>query len=70
MEIFLRFANAISEAYREKLRTFMNNVLDQGITENRPPSIRFTGINSGILAEITKLQRDYDRRYAIYWRPS
>ena len=63
MGIILAFASAISEAYRQKLLTFTNNVLAQGITENRPPIFYFTGINFKILDGIKKLQLDYDRRY-------
>ena len=62
----LRFADPISEVYRQKLQTFLENILAQRITENRPPTIYFTGINLGIVAGITKLQRDYDRCYGIY----
>ena len=65
MEISLTFADKISEAYREKLQTFSDHILAEGITENRPPSLRFTGMNQETFDEIYKLQRDYDRRYWI-----
>ena len=60
MNIVLEFVNGypISEAYREKLQTFSNNILDQGITENLPPSIRFPGMNDDTFDKIYKLRRD------------
>ena len=43
MDIVLGFADPISEAYREKLQKFLDSILAQGLTENRPPRIRFNG---------------------------
>ena len=61
MQISLKFADKISEAYREKLQTFVNDVVAQGIIENRPPSIQFPGMNDTTYYEIFKLQCAYDR---------
>ena len=63
MEIFLCFAGSILEVYREKLRTFMNNILTQGITQNRPPYIEFPGMNHGKFEELRKLRSEYEYRY-------
>ena len=65
MKIYLYFADSISEAYREKLQTFSDNILAQGITDNRPPSIGFPGRNEEKYEEILKLQYAYDRRYEV-----
>ena len=59
MEINLSFVNSSSEAYKEKLQTFMDNILDQGITENRPPRIAFAGMNRATTVKISKLRRAY-----------
>ena len=65
MKIYLDFADSISEAYREKLQTFSENILAQGITENRPPDIRFPGRNEETFTAIDKLQTAYYRRYGV-----
>ena len=57
MDIYLSFADPISEAYQQKLQTFVDGVLAQGITENRPPIIWFTGLNNA--QEIYKLRRAF-----------
>ena len=59
MVIYLRFADPISEAYRERLQTFSDAVLAQGITKNRPPVIEFTGLNEETFDKIYKLHTDY-----------
>ena len=63
MAIFLRFADPISEVSRKKLQTFSDNILVQGITENRPPIFWFTGMNEETYDGIEELQSDYDNRY-------
>ena len=63
MRVSLRFANPISEAYREKLQTFLDNLLAQRITESRPPIIEFTGINNVTFDDIYELRCAYDSRY-------
>ena len=63
MKIDFIFAYSISEANREKLQTFLNNILAQDITENRPPTIWFPGRNEETFFGIRKLQRDYYNRY-------
>ena len=63
MEIDFLFARPISDASREKLQTFSDNILVQGITENRPPCIDFPGMNEETMKGIINLQCDYDRRY-------
>ena len=60
MEIDFRFAGSISEAYKEKLQTFMDDVLAQGLIANRPPIILFHGMNHETFYEISLLRRDYD----------
>ena len=62
MDITLTFADPISEVYREKLETFLDNILAQGLTENRPPIIRFTGGNRETFSKIITLQCAYDYR--------
>ena len=62
MDIELLFADPISEVYREKLQKFADYILSEGITENRPPSIEFPGMNRGKFDEINKLRRAYGRR--------
>ena len=59
MVISLGFVDSISEAYRGKLQTLSNKILAQGITENRPPSICFSGMNRETLNGIYKLRDDY-----------
>ena len=63
MIIYLKFADTISETYREKLQTFSENILAQRITENRPPSIEFPGMNEGTFYSIEYLQDVYGYRY-------
>ena len=62
MEISLTIAYPISEAYREKLQTFLDSVLAQGITENRAPYIHFPRMIWGTFQGILELQRAFDRR--------
>ena len=50
----------ISETYRKKLQTFSDSILAQGITENRPPLIEFTGVNSATLNGIINIYLNYD----------
>ena len=66
MKIVLEFADPISEAYRQKLQTFSDNVLAHGITDNRPPRIDFDGMNQGTYNEIIVLQHTYDDITAVY----
>ena len=66
MEIYLTFADSISEAYREKLQTFADSILAEGITENRPPSIHFPGMNEETMKGIECLQRAYFNRYTEF----
>ena len=63
MDIILRFADTVSDAYRENLQTFSDAILAQGLTENRPPSIWFTGMNRETFDKINYLQHAYDKRY-------
>ena len=62
MTILLSFADSISEAYRQNLQTFSDSILAQGITENRPPIIRFPEMNEDTFDEIYELQYAYDYR--------
>ena len=66
MIIYFRFADPISEAYRKKLQTFSDSILAQGITENRPPIISFSGMNEETLPGIKKLQVAYCFRYRTH----
>ena len=59
MGIHLSFADPVSEANRKKLQTFVENILAQEITENRPPYIRFPGINKRTLNELFLNVNDY-----------
>ena len=61
MDIHLYFAYSISDAYKEKLKTFVDDILAQGLTENRPPRILISGMNSATFDKIIMLHRDYDR---------
>ena len=63
MSILIAFADPISEAYREKLQKFADSILAQGITENRPPTIGFPGMNQETFDKIGELQCDYYDRY-------
>ena len=63
MKIYLSFVDPISEAYREKLHTFLENILAQGITENRPPIFWFSGMNKKIYYENQKLHFAYNNRH-------
>ena len=59
MNITLTFTNAISDAYKDKLRTFMEDVLAQGFTANRPPSIDFPGRNQTTFDKLERLDRQF-----------
>ena len=61
MDISLSFADSISDAFKEKLQPFVDDVLAQGLTANRPPIIRFPGMNTETFEQIIMLRRDYDR---------
>ena len=63
MNIQIEFADSVSEAYRKKLQTFSDSILAEGITENRPPYIHFTGMNKETFKGIEKLQDAYDDNY-------
>ena len=63
MKIYLKFADTISETYREKLQTFSGNILAKGITENRPPWIEFPGMHVDTFFKIIHLQHVYEDRY-------
>ena len=62
MSIDLFFVHSISEAYKQKLQTFVDDVLAQGLTENLPPCITFPGMNRATTTGINILRRDYDLR--------
>ena len=59
MDINFQFVDSVSEAYKEKLQTFVAGVLAQGLTANRPPRIRFPGMSEAMLVEILMLRRHY-----------
>ena len=59
MTIILRFNDSISEACKEKLQTFSDKILAQGLTANRPPRIRFPGMNEISYIDLQKLLYDY-----------
>ena len=63
MKIYLAFADPISEAYRKKLQTFLDAILAEGLTKNRPPIICFTGMNRGTYDEIMDIHYAYYDRY-------
>ena len=65
MKIFLSFDDPFSKAYLEKLQTFSDTILAQGITENRPPLFCFPGNNHKTFCEILDLQDDYDKRHGV-----
>ena len=62
MNIDLYFVYPISEACKGKLQKFMDHLVAQGLTANRPPSIWFPGINEETSDKISMLRRDYDLR--------
>ena len=62
MNVILRFDDPISDACKEKLQTFMDDVLAQGLTANRPPQIEFSGVNGETSFKLDKLRHDYDAR--------
>ena len=63
MKISLGFADPVSETYRKKLETFWDNILVEGITENRPPIFWFPGMNMETAFKIGTLWQAYDDRY-------
>ena len=65
MEIDLTFADPISEAYREKLQTFSDNVLAQGITENPPPNLWFSGMNRETFSKIYELRGAFSAHHKM-----
>ena len=66
MYIDLSFADPISEVYQEKLQKFSDSVLAQIITKNRPPSIKFPGMNHITFGSIHNFQYAYDRHYEAF----
>ena len=56
MNISLSFVDSISDAFKEKLQTFADDVLAQGRTANRPPSICFPGMNIETFKKIIMLR--------------
>ena len=62
MDILLSFVTPISEAYQLRLRTIMDHVLAQGLTENRPPAMNFPGMNDA--SQIYALRRAYRNQNA------
>ena len=65
MKISLKFVNSVSDAYEKKLLTFADKILAQGITKNRPPTIRFSGMNRETYDEIKELKYAYYERYEL-----
>ena len=63
MDISLSFVYSTSEAYKEKLQKFMNDLVAEGRTANRPPDISFPGINDVSYREIQNLMNDYDDQW-------
>ena len=63
MQIDLTFSDPVSEAYRQKLQTFLDKILAQGLTENRAPDFYFSGMNWKTFTGIAKLQSAYDDRH-------
>ena len=59
MDISLNFAPSISETYRQRLRAFAENILAQGLTENKPPYISYPGMNEDTRKALCDLRRDY-----------
>ena len=68
MDIILGFDDSISEAYKQKLQTFVNDLIAQGITANRPPCIWFSGIIAETSDKISLLRRDYKNRLTPEFR--
>ena len=62
MDILLSFVRPISEAYQLKLRTIMDRVLAEGLTENLPPVLNFPGLNDA--TQIYTLRRAFRNQNA------
>ena len=60
MAIHLLFTHLVSDAYKLKLQTFLDDVAAQGLTANRPPQIFFQGMNGETFFILERLRRDYD----------
>ena len=60
MDIYLNFSNS-TEAFTQRLQTFVDHILAQGLTENKPPSITFAGSNRGVAEGIVELRRAFDK---------
>ena len=65
MKIYLTFTETIPEGYRQRLRTYMDQILAQGLTKNRPPCFYFEGINSETCNKIIELSRVYDVQHGL-----
>lgn len=63
MNIVVSFAGPISEAYRERLEKFMDKIIAQGVTENRPPIVYFPEVNRDKFEKIRELREDYSIYY-------
>ena len=63
MNIELIFARSISEAYKQRLQTFMDNILVNGLAEDRPPQINFDGMNRETALEIYELRCDFEKKH-------
>ena len=62
MDIHLYFNDSISDAYKKKLQTLMEIVIAQGLTANRPPLLRFPGMNTKTFYKLYRLCGDFDAR--------
>ena len=63
MAVVVHFRDTISEAYQQRLLTFAENIIDQGITENRHPLFCFTGMDRAVHEELIKLRCAYNDQY-------
>ena len=61
MNIILHFADSISDAYKQKLQNFVDDVIAQGLTANLPPNLYFPGMNVMRSFKINVLRIKYNR---------
>ena len=59
MDISFVFVPFISEVYKQRLQTFVDGLIAQGFSTNRPPRIRFPGMYEETFFEIWELRDVY-----------
>ena len=63
MDISFICSDPISETYRQRIQTSAEQILAQGLTENKPPYVSYLGMNKDTRKSLRDLRRDYDEQH-------